>query len=89
MTDANVSCRANARALELEAGSTEVVSDMWTEDDEIGMPTTFPPQGGPAGLRRRAGARLACDRLRKRGEPAWLLTDAGRKVVAQFGRDET
>lgn len=26
-------------------------------------------------------------RLRERGEPAWLLTDAGRKAAAQFGRD--
>lgn len=27
-------------------------------------------------------------RIRERGEPAWLLTDTGRKAVVRLGRDE-
>jgi len=50
----------------------------------------------PGGLRMRAFPsvmplllEMGLVRIRERGEPAWLLTDAGRKAVAQFGRDET
>lgn len=49
----------------------------------------------PGGLRIRAYpsvmpllAEMGLVRIRDRGEPAWLLTDAGKKAVAQLGRDE-
>lgn len=32
---------------------------------------------------------LGLVRVRERGEPAWLLTDAGRRVVTAHGLDET
>jgi hypothetical protein len=50
----------------------------------------------PGGLRLRAFPsvmpllqEMGLVRVRERGEPAWLLTDAGRKAIARFGRDET
>jgi hypothetical protein len=50
----------------------------------------------PGGLRMRAFPsvmpllqEMGLVRVRERGEPAWLLTDAGRKAIARFGRDET
>lgn len=50
----------------------------------------------PGGLRMRAFPsvmplllEMGLVRVRERGDPAWLLTDAGRKAVAQLGRDET
>lgn len=49
----------------------------------------------PGGLRMKAHPsvmplllELGLIRVRERGEPAWLLTDAGRRAVAELGRDE-
>jgi hypothetical protein len=49
----------------------------------------------PSGLRIQAYpsvmpllVEMGLVRVRERGEPAWLLTDTGRKAVARHGRDK-